>query len=319
MILFRDLLRVRLLFCLNLVFAILLAAGAQAQAQPGSGSAEAANTASKTDASSASQHVVLKVGDLQITQATFEQYLADLEAQQGPPELGRKKLGENYASMLMLSQMAAANHLDTSPEVVRQLAIDRMQILSNAEFAKLKDSTSPTPEEISAYYNAHLADYDTVTIRRIFIWSGDKATDKRTLTPPQAQKLAEEIQQAYASGGDVDKPISQTPHGVDDVMADKEPLTFQRGDLPAQMNDAVFALNEGGWKEFNSGPGAYAFFHVVKKGRLELKNVTPQIAKKLQSQKLREQLESLKKQNGVWMDETYFVSKPEMPKFADRD
>jgi len=262
---------------------------------------------------------VLKVGDLQITQATFEQYLADLEAQQGPPELGRKKLGDNYASMLMLSQMAAANHLDTSPEVQRQLAIDRMQILSNAQFAKLKASATPTPEEISAYYNAHLADYETIEVRRIFLWSGDKVTDKRTLTPEQAQKLAEQIKQAYSSGGDVDKVISQTPHGSDDVVADKEPLKFQRGDLPGEMNDVVFALNEGGWKEFNSGPGAYAFFHVVKKGRLGLNDVSSQIEKKLQSQKLREQLETLKKQNGVWMDETYFVSKPEMPKFADRD
>jgi hypothetical protein len=317
--LFRDLFRVRLLFCLNLVLTIILAAAAQAQAQPGSGTAEAADTASKTDAPSPSQHVVLKVGDLQITQATFEQYLADLEAQQGPPELGRKKLGENYASMLMLSQMAAANHLDASPEVQRQLAIDRMQILSNAQFAKLKESASPTREEISAYYNAHLADYDTVEVRRIFVWSGDKVTDKRSLTPEEAQKMAEQIRQAYTSGGDVDRVISQTPHGSDDVMADKEPLKFQRGDLPGQMNDVVFALNEGGWKEFNNGPGAFAFFHVVKKGRLSLKDVTPQIDKKLQAQKLREQLESLKKQNGVWMDETYFVSKPEMPKFADRD
>ena len=47
----------------------------------------------------------------------------------------RRKLGDDYASVLMLSQQAIASHLDSSPEVSRQLAIARMQVLSDAEFA----------------------------------------------------------------------------------------------------------------------------------------------------------------------------------------
>ena len=105
-----------------------------------------------------------------MTQAQFESLVSDLEAQQGPADLSRKAIGDNYASLLMLSQQAVANHLDSSPEVLRQLAIDRTQILSNAEFAKLKSEAKPTPEEISAYYSAHLADYDVLQLRRLFVW-----------------------------------------------------------------------------------------------------------------------------------------------------
>jgi len=307
------------LLFLNVLLVTAVAATCLAQVPPGSDSA-AANSPSKTEAVPPNQRVVLKVGDLQITQAAFEQYLADLEAQQGPAELSRKKLGDNYASMLMLSKIAATNHLDSSPEVVRQLAIDHMQILSNAEFAKLKAQAAPTPEEISAYYNAHLADYDVVQVRRIFVWAGDQASKtQHTLTAQQADALAGAIHHAYTSGGDVDKVIHDTPHNSEDVVADATPLSFQRGEMPATLNEAVFALKEGEWKEFHNGPGAYAFFHVVKKGRRDLKEVSPQIEKKVQAQKLREQLDSLKQQTGIWMDETYFVSKPEMPKFQDRD
>ena len=49
----------------------------------------------------------------------------------------RQRLGDDYASVLMLSQQALAKHLDASPEVARQLDIARMQVLSDAEFASL--------------------------------------------------------------------------------------------------------------------------------------------------------------------------------------
>ena len=57
----------------------------------------------------------------------------------------------------------------------------------------------------------------------------------------------------------------------------------------------------------------------MKKSRRDLKEVSPQIESKLQAQKLREQFDTLKKQTGVWMDETYFISKPQMPQFQDQD
>ena len=267
------------------------------------------STASNTSAaSSPSQRVILKVGDQQITEAAFEQYIADLEAQQGPADLSRKKLGENYASLLMLSQIAQSQNLESSPEVKRQLAVDRTQILSNAEFAKLKAQATPTDKEISDYYNSHLDDYDLVEVKRIFIWSGDGSAKDHTLTPQQAKALAAAVRRAYTTDGDVDKVLRDTPHGKEDVMADTQPLTFQSGELPGAMNDQIFSLKEGEWKEFDNGD-AFAFFHVVKRSRRQLSEVSPQIAKKVQSEKLREQLSDLKSKTGIWMDETYFASK----------
>jgi len=45
---------------------------------------------------------------------------------------------------------------------------------------------------------------------------------------------------------------------------------------------------------------------LVKRSRLALKEVSPQIEKKLQAEKLREELDGLKKKSGIWMDEQYF-------------
>jgi hypothetical protein len=262
----------------------------------------------------AAERVVLKVGNLQVTQADFETMVSDLEAQQGPADLSRRAIGDNYAQLLMLSQQATANHLDSSPEVIRQLALDRTQILSNAEFARLKSQAKPTPEEISSYYSAHLDDYDVVDLRRVFIWSsGEGSKDARGFTPLQAKALADQVRHAYATGGDAGKVLRDTPHGPDDVVFDAEPLTFQRGEMPARMEQAAFLLKEGEWTELNDAPGTYVFLRVVNRSRRALKDVSSQIEKRLQAQKLKDELSDLKKNAGIWMDEAYFAPASKTP------
>ena len=230
-----------------------------------------------------------------------------LEEQQGPADLSRQAIGDNYASLLMLSQQAVANHLDTSPQVVRQLALDRTQILSNAEYARLKNQAAPTQAEISEYYSAHLADYDKVDLRRLFIWKkgeGGKAVEG--LSPEDAQALADAIRRAYTMGGNAKKLLQDNKNAVLDL----EPITFQRGELPAQMEQAAFATKAGEWAEIDNSPGNLLLLQVIKFGRLDLKEVSSQIAKKLQAEKLRAELDKLKKQAGVWMDEKYFAPAP---------
>lgn len=155
--------------------------------------------------------------------------VSTLEEQQGPADLSRRTIGENFAQLLMLSQQAVANHLDTSPRVVRQLALDRNQILSNAEFDRLKQQAKPTPEEISAYYSAHLADYDVVQLRRLFIWTNEQgAKTGHGLSLQDATKLAAEVRSAYASGSDIGKVLHDNVHDPNSVVFDTTPLTFQR-------------------------------------------------------------------------------------------
>ena len=75
----------------------------------------------------------------------------------------------------MLSQQAAANHLESSPAgVAQQLAIARMQTLSDAEFAALMRQAQPAfLKKFSQDYSAHLSDYDEVRIA-VFIWKRRK-------------------------------------------------------------------------------------------------------------------------------------------------
>ena len=128
----------RLSICSLAVLCLTLSLLGQAQQPSATSSSSSVASSTMPNAAPPSERVVMKIGDQQITQAQFETMVSDLEAQQGPADLSRKAIGDNYAQLLMLSQQAAANKLDSSPAVIRQLALDRTQILSNAEFADLK-------------------------------------------------------------------------------------------------------------------------------------------------------------------------------------
>jgi hypothetical protein len=250
-----------------------------------------------------SEKVVIKVGNLQLTQADFESVVSTLEEQQGPADLTRRAIGENYASLLMLAQQAIANHLDTSPDVLRQLAIDRNQILSNAEFAKLKIQAKPTVEEIHTYYSTHGSEYDVVDLRRLFVWQNSSGSkDGRGMSPQDAQALITAVRQAFASGGDAAKLVQ----GKKDILLDPQPIPFQRGELPPKLNQAAFALEPGQWSVVEQTPDALVLIYLVKRHRLDLQEVSAIIEKKLQNQKLRSQMEDLKKSTGFWLDEQYF-------------
>jgi parvulin-like peptidyl-prolyl isomerase len=263
-------------------------------------------------ASAGSDRVILKVGNMQVTQGEFESRINDIEGpsgdadKEGVTEKDRKRLGDDYASVLMLSQQAVANHLDSSPEVSRQLAVARIQVLSDAEFASLMRQAQPSFEEVSQYYSAHLADYDQVHIRRLFIWKRhDNSKDAPVLSAEAARARADRLRQEYTAGAG-EKKLAEDLRRSGDGMLDVEPLTFPRGELSAKMEKVAFALKPGEWGEVEDTPAALLLVQLVKRERRQLGEVSSIIEKQLQGQKMQALLDDLKKKSGIWMDEEYF-------------
>ena len=248
---------------------------------------------------------------MQVTEAEFESRIREIEPQGDADkddvnEKERRKLGDDYAAVLMLSQKAIANHLDTTPEVSRQLAIARMQVLSDAEFASLMRQATPSFEEISKYYSAHLSDYDLVEIRRLFIWKQrDNSKNAPVLSSQAARASADRIRKAYASGTDV-KNLSEDLRKSGEGMLDPQPLTFPRGELPPQMEKVAFTLKEGEWSEVEDNATRLLLIQVVKRDRKQLGEVSERIEKNLQGEKMQALLDDMKKNSGIWMDEQYF-------------
>ena len=210
--------------------------------------------------SSSPDQVIMKVGGVQVTRKEFESSIGDFEPKGGDAEKAaeveknRRRLGDDYASVLMLSQLAVANHLDASPEIRQKLAIARIQILSDAEFSTLLGQTKPSAEELGKYYAAHGADFDRVQVRRLFIWKvGEGSKNTRGLPPAEAKARAAAILQESASQGDAER-LAALFNQSDKGLFDIQPLTFTRGQLPASMNKVAFTMKVGTWAEAEDTP-----------------------------------------------------------------
>ena len=255
--------------------------------------------ASTKQSSSDADRVVLKVGDIQVTKEEFESRIRDVEghADESAPDKDRQRLGDDYASVLMLSQQAVAKHLDSSPEVARQLAIARMQVLSDAEFASLMQQAQPTFAEVSQYYSAHLADYDEVRIRRLFVWKKrDNAKDAPVLSSPAVKARSEQIRQTLAAGTS-EKRVSADLSKSGEGMLDAEPVSFPRGELSAHMEKVAFGLEEGEWGEVEDTPARLLLIQLVRRDRQQLGEVSSAIEQELHGQKMQALLDDSEKES----------------------
>jgi parvulin-like peptidyl-prolyl isomerase len=277
----------------------------------GVGHAQDSNSTPAKKAAPSADRVILKVGGVPVTQAEFESMIGDFEPQRdadkpGTDDKDRRSLGDDYASVLMLSQQAVANHLDATPEIRRQLTVDRMQILSDAQFASLMRQAKPSAEEINQYYSSHLEDFDRLKIRRLFIWKvGAGSGNTKGLAPDAARARADAILQASKSGGDPEK-LAEAFKGSEEALLDAEPIPFTRGVLPAKLEKVAFALKPGDWAEGDDTPDKLILLHLVERDRRPLSEVSPFIEQKVQGQKMQVKLDEMKKKAGIWMDEQYF-------------
>lgn len=263
-------------------------------------------------AGSAADRVVIKVGATQVTEAEFESRIGDIESQgDGDNETlsvkERRHMADDYASVLMLSQHAVADHLDTSPEISRKLAVARIQILSDAAFSKLMEQAKPNSDEVSRYYNSHLSDYDEVQIRRLFIWKrGTDTQNRKGLQPEVARQRADAILETSAAGNDTSK-LAQAFQNSDDGLLDAETISFPRGELPPAVEKVAFAMTEGRWSQAQDTRESIMLVQLVKRDRQPLAEVKSLIEKRIQTQNMKLHLDELKKNAGIWMDEKYFA------------
>ncbi len=308
--------RVASLAVIDLFLAGLLAATAYAQEptrpSPPTSSGSSAPAPAKT-ASSSPEKVVLKVGNEQVTQAQFDSLTRgqNPESERPMPTQGRRRLGEQYATMLLLSQQAVTDHLDSSPDVRRQMALQRLQVLANAEYANLSRQAKPKPEEISQYYSTHQTEFEEAQVRKVFIRKKPEGAKEGSpgLSPQEAKARADAIRKALAAGTDPKKVIEDFKNSKD-VFIDSEPRTVRHGQLPAELDKAAFELKEGELSESQETPQAINFIQVVKRRHRELQDVTPQIERKLQQENVQTALADLKKKAAIWMDEEYFAPPP---------
>jgi len=280
------------------------AVGGQAPAGTTPGPAPAA-------AASSPDKVVLKVGDQSITQGQIEKAIHALppQAQTSLARQGRKPFGDEYALMLVLSQEALSNHLDSTPEYQETLALTRLKILAQQEYQQIVQKAAVTPEETSKYFAEHQSDFDELQVLQASVRKKPEGAKEGTpgFPPEEAKARAEEIRQDFIAGQDP-KQVAEKFQVANVVRVDSQPVTVHRGQMRADVEKAAFGLEPGQVTELYDFGMVLAVVKVVSHQAGDLKSATPKIESTLRQQKINSALDTLKSNSKIWMDDTYFTS-----------
>jgi hypothetical protein len=270
------------------------------------------NTAGSTSEPSESNKVVLKVGNMQVTQSDVDFLVRTLSPQQQQQlqREGKRTLGEQYATMLVLSQAAASQHLDSSPVFQKAMEQHRNQLLAELEYQNLLQKAVVTPAEVNQYYAAHQDDFKQAQVREVAIRKksqGAQGNNETGLTPEEAKAKADAIRKALASGEDP-KLVAKNFAIPNEVIVETEPRTIQNSPTLPQFAKTAFQLKPGEVSQVEDTPNMLVFFQVVSHPQVSLKDATPEIENALRQQKVQTEVEGLKKNTPIWMDPSYFGS-----------
>jgi hypothetical protein len=269
---------------------------------------------SAAGAAASSQKVVMKVGDTKVTQSEIE----DLVAKLGTPakvmvaRQGRRPLGEEYVKMLLLSQRAVVEHLDSSPAIRSQLELQRAQTLAEAQYQDMSHKIQVGQEEVSQYFTAHRSEFETVKVREFTIRKRPEGSNdpKKGLPVGEARAKADLIRKALLAGTDIEEVAGTYADPPTITLVDKKVRVLRRSEMMKALETATFPVKDGGVTEPVETNETIYVVKVFGHDNPEFKEVAEEIEGTLRQQKLDGELDDMRKKAGVWMDEEYFTSKP---------
>jgi hypothetical protein len=176
--------------------------------------------------------VILELGQEVVRRSEFERHVAEVEARGGtplPPEV-RRGLLESF-----LEQRALVIEARKRGILAKDAGADGEQRAVTELLSQAVPPPTVSDEEVAAYYGAHAAEMsvpETVTVRQILVGTENEARDVRRRLLRTPKKEFESIARQSSKG-------PEAPDGG--LMG-----TFARGQLPAELETAAFAMPAGG-------------------------------------------------------------------------
>jgi peptidyl-prolyl cis-trans isomerase C len=260
----------------------------------------------------AADPVVLTVGTEKITQSQFEAMMATLPAQQRAqittPE-ARRKVAEQLAELKTLAQSARAQKLDQTADVKVKVALQVDQVLAQAAYQALGNTTAGDAAARS-FYDSHKEDFEEVTARHILIrFQGSQAplrTGQKELTDAEALQKAKDVR-AKILGGAKFADVAQAESDDTGSGANGGDLgSFTKGRMVPEFEKAAFSQPIG---EVGEPVRSQFGYHIILVERRESKpfdQAKAEIEQRLGPEQAQKGLEDLKKKTAVVFDETYF-------------
>ncbi len=194
------------------------------------------------------ESVVIKIGDETVTLGEFELFISNLgpsdqEMARGPY---RRAWAESLANMKLLAREARAKQLDQKPEVQKQLAVMRDQVLANAMVVNVQETMDDA--YLKKHFEEHKPQLERIAARHILIRTPGSRVPLRPgqkeMTDAEAKAKIDGIAARLKAGENFAK-IAETESDDSGSAAEGGDLgSFTRGKMVAAFEQSAFALKE---------------------------------------------------------------------------
>jgi len=115
--------------------------------------------------------VVLTIGAEKLTAADYDAVVNSLPQQyqamaRGP---GKRAFAEQLIQLKILAAQAEKQKLDQFPEIQKQIAFQKQDLLARVMFQSIQDSVKVDDAAVQKYYDDHKNEYEVVKARHILI------------------------------------------------------------------------------------------------------------------------------------------------------
>jgi len=256
--------------------------------------------------------IIVAAGDVTIRQSEFENAIKTLPAeyQQFAQGAGKRQFAEDYLRMKTLASQGFKDNLQNEPEVTQQLALMRENLVANAELQKIEKGITLSDADLQKAYDANKKEYEKVTARHILIaFKGSPAAQpgKKELTEAEAKTKAEEIKKKLEGGAKFEELAKADSDDKGSGARGGVLGSFGRGQMVEEFEKAAFAAKPGDLV----GPVRTQYgYHIIKvdsHDSIPFAQVKDTIEKNERQRRLKETLDTMKKNANVTFNEAYFA------------
>jgi hypothetical protein len=254
-----------------------------------------------------------------VTRKQFETVVDVLKATSHTPVMPpMREVAKGYSDLVIYANAATKAGLDKDPRYADVIEFVRLRALSDLYRIHLEERAREiSPEEIKAYYEKHLPEYEELSLRRITIATDNSANlSTKGFKPEDAKRVAQQMHDRAAKGEDIDK-LQKEAFEVLGIPAPPPTsmVPIRRGAFDPQQEKQIFALNPGEVTPVVEQSMVYVIFKLEGRETLSLEDLKPEISQTLTQEKMARLTKELSDSLHVEYNEHY-LGVPVAPSWA---
>lgn len=237
-----------------------------------------------------------------VTREEFEA-LVNATNPKASPE-ARQKLAGTLGQLILFSNEARKRGLPKDPEVKQLMRVEQMQLLANllVQRSMKAEAEKVTDADIENFYSSHVEEFRTVDLLHLTIPS------KNIMGGPtdEDKAFAETIRTRCAAGEDPNKLQAEAMQRTGRAPIPPADLKDQRRNAFPAEQQSIMNLKPGECSQAITDRDGISVYKVVAARIPPMQEVRSAVATALESERMRAQLEALKKQNVISLNGKYF-------------